>query len=425
MAELSALDDLVDETTPVGVAVAGEDGSVRTRAWNVANESRFQAASISKPVAAVAALSLVAEGVLGLDDDLAPLLRSWVLPSVGDWRSVLTLRNLLTHSAGLTVHGFPGYVRTDDVPSLVDILDGRGNTPAVCVDIVPGVQSRYSGGGFVVVQLLVEDLTGRPFADVVTERVLGPAAMMSSGYAEPPNPAPAQSADGSVLPGGPRLHPELAAAGLWSTAGDLVRFALAIQSSALLPAELNQELLTEQMPGWGLGIQLLAGNAFGHGGANAGYRCQLLAARDGAWAAAVMTASDAGTTSCLSILNHLGSTEPLTGWEPLPEAQDSVELLAGAVGEYRDAVGRAWRLSGGLDTGLSLEVGAQPPLRLAVAAIDRCLLPGLDAELALMWDDRRVSALELRQAGLTTRAHRAADPHEELTPPSPSEQARD
>jgi len=118
-------------------------------------ETRFQAGSISKPVAAVGALKLVEDGKLSLDGDVNAKLRSWKVPENAFTREQkVTLRRLLSHSAGLTVHGFPGYPADTPMPSLIDILNGKNgaNTAAVVVDTIPGSEWRYSGGGITVMQ---------------------------------------------------------------------------------------------------------------------------------------------------------------------------------------------------------------------------------------------------------------------------------
>lgn len=126
----------------------------------------FQACSISKPVAVVAMLRLVDRGLLDLDEDVNERLTSWQIPPTVERQPVVTLRQLASHSAGLTVHGFPGYRHGAELPTPVQILNGvlPANTAGVRVDLVPGTQFRYSGGGTVVMQQLLEDVTGTPSA---------------------------------------------------------------------------------------------------------------------------------------------------------------------------------------------------------------------------------------------------------------------
>jgi len=164
----------------------------------------LQAGSISKAIAALTALTLVESGELDLDEDVA-----------GDG---VTLRRLLSHTAAITVDSYPGYPPDVDPPTLRQSLAGEppAVTPPVVIDGTPGAGWRYSGGGYAIVQALVEDVTGRPFAGVAHELVLAPLRMDASTFAQHP---------------GTHAYPEAAAAGLWSTPGDLARFVLALQSA--------------------------------------------------------------------------------------------------------------------------------------------------------------------------------------------------
>lgn len=170
------------------------NGRIDARAYGVTSrggarvttDTLFQAGSISKPVAAVGALRLVEQGALSLDADVNAKLKTWKVPENDFTRTEkVSLRRLLSHWAGLTVHGFPGYEVTERMPSVVDVLEGKGNTAAVRVDVAPGSRSRYSGGGYTVMQLLVTDVTGKPFPAYMREAVLGPIGMERSTYEQP------------------------------------------------------------------------------------------------------------------------------------------------------------------------------------------------------------------------------------------------
>lgn len=156
----------------------------------------FQAGSISKPIFALAAMRLVEEGKLGLDDDVNQRLTSWKIPATGGWQPRVTLRQILSHSAGLTVHGFPGYGVEERIPTVVEVLDGRppANTARVEVNILPGVQFRYAGGGTTVAQQLVTDVLARPFPRILRELVLDPLGMKDSTYEQPLPPDRAAAA---------------------------------------------------------------------------------------------------------------------------------------------------------------------------------------------------------------------------------------
>ena len=160
-----------------GFAVVGGDP--------VTAETLFQAGSISKPVAAMAALRLVQEGKLNLDADINTYLTSWKLPAseVAAGKPV-TLRELLTHTGGTTVHGFPGYAAGETVPTLVQVLDGvkPANTAAIRVDTAPGTKWRYSGGGFTIMQQALIDVTKEPFPKLMHDTVLAPIGMTHSTY---------------------------------------------------------------------------------------------------------------------------------------------------------------------------------------------------------------------------------------------------
>jgi CubicO group peptidase (beta-lactamase class C family) len=276
----------------------------------VTSETLFQAGSISKPVAALAVLRLVESGKLSLDDDVNQYLRSWKVEE-NDFTSKekVTLRGLLTHTAGMTVHGFRGYATGEQLPTVVQILNGQApaNTPRVFVDMSPGRQWRYSGGGYVVTQLLLEDVTGKPFAQLMRESVLQRIGMMRSTYEQPlPAARIAEAAlphdsEGSLLPGGPYIHQEMAAAGLWTTPSDLARYAIEVQrgllgKSTILSATMARQVLTP-IPGMtehGLGPALGGERGrryFYHGGSNRGYKAYLVAYDNGD-GAVVMTNSD-------------------------------------------------------------------------------------------------------------------------------------
>jgi CubicO group peptidase (beta-lactamase class C family) len=122
----------------------------------VTAETLFQAGSISKSVNATIAMKKVEQGKIALDDNINDKLVSWKLPENElTAKSRVTLRKILSHTAGTTVHGFPGYAITDKVPTLPQILDGTApaNTAAIRVDLEPGTQFRYSGGGTTISHL--------------------------------------------------------------------------------------------------------------------------------------------------------------------------------------------------------------------------------------------------------------------------------
>ncbi|WP_329001277.1 beta-lactamase family protein [Kribbella sp. NBC_00709] len=347
-------DGVVRETGTAGLVDA--DGSDA-----VAPGTLFQAASISKPIAVLAMLRLVDRGLLDLDEDVNRKLTSWQVPPTGSWQPVVTLRQLASHSAGLTVHGFPGYAEGDPLPTVVQILDGvrPTNTFGVRVDLVPGTQFRYAGGGTIVMQQLLEDVTGTPFRELARELVLDPLGMSDSDYAQPLPPelharaAVAHDERGHPLGGRWHAYPELAAAGLWTTPTDLAKAAIHVQrmyagaDDALLSPELAREMLTHQIPAGqrigglghlGLGFFLDdVGQRFGHSGGNAGFSCHLLADRDTGQGAVVMTNGDRGGWV---VQRAFAAVASAYGWKGYPLDVDapnlpSDEVIAGLAGRYR------------------------------------------------------------------------------------------
>jgi CubicO group peptidase (beta-lactamase class C family) len=304
------VDDLVAarmrERDIVGVSIAIiDDGKiVKAQGYGFTDKSgktpvtaatQFQAGSISKSVAAMGALRLVQDGRLNLDADVNTQLQTWKVPENEFTREKkVTLRRILSHTAGLTVHGFPGYAVGDPLPTLVQVLDGAkpANTAAVRVDTEPGSKWRYSGGGYTVMQLMLIDVIGKPFPEFMNETVLKPLGMMSSTYEQPlPQDKAASTASGydakrEAVKGRWHVYPEMAAAGLWTTPSDLARFAIAIQRSLagdthpVLSNETIRQMLTDEKNDDALGVFLEGRDKtlrFGHGGRDEGFDAQLIA----------------------------------------------------------------------------------------------------------------------------------------------------
>ena len=297
-------------------------------------DTLFQAGSISKPVSAAAALHLVETGKLNLDEDVNRKLKSWHVPENEFTRDQkVTLRRILSHSAGLTVHGFPGYPVAEPIPTLIQILDGNkpANTAAIRVDMAPGTKERYSGGGYTILQLLLTDTTGQPFPRLLKTTVLDKIGMDHSTYQQPLPPDWAQAAasgykpDGSPIQGKWHVYPEMAAAGLWTTASDLARFAIEIQksregrSNLVLSREMTTQMLTRQMDNVGLGL-MLEGDAhsprFGHGGDDAGFQAMLLATLDSGKGAVVMVNSDNGIRLAQEIVLSIAAEYGWPDYQP-------------------------------------------------------------------------------------------------------------
>jgi len=353
---------LVRDTRVVWEAAAGL--ADREEGRRATPETLFQAGSISKPVAAAGVLREAERGTFRLDADVNAYLRSWQVPGNDlTAREKVTLERILSHGAGLTVHGFPGYAAGEAIPTVPQVLDGRppANTAPVRVDILPGSRWRYSGGGTTVAQLAMTDTLGRPFPDLMRGIVLDPAGMSRSSYEQPlppsrlPEAAAGYRRDGSSVAGKRHVYPEMAAAGLWTTAGDLARFAVAIQRSlrsdegSLLSKPTAERMVTRFIGDYGLGfgIEEHGGESyFAHGGADEGFQAYLVAHRAG-WGAAVMANSDNGIALGVEILRGLARQEGWKGY--LPEPLAPATLTA----RERDALAGRYRL--GSDDAVSIE----------------------------------------------------------------------
>ncbi len=317
-------------------------------------ETVFQAASISKPVSAVAMLQHVDAGKLNLDEDINQKLTSWHVPeNEFTVKEKVTLRRIVTHRAGLTTSGFPGYAVGEPIPSVVQILDGikPANTEAVRVEAVPQSRTRYSGGGFTVMQQLMLDVGGKPFPKQLDEMVLQPIGMTRSAFVQPltgPLAANASSAhdNGKVVASKFHIYPELAAAGLWTTPTDLARFAIEIQraaagkSSRVLTQKTAQQMLTLQSGDWGLGIRL-EGKAlqqrFLHSGSNQGFNCLMLAFKDTGAGVVIMTNANAGRSIIQEIVRAVANEY---GWKAYAAPRRTVidlpaESLQRYIGYYQ------------------------------------------------------------------------------------------
>jgi len=232
----------------------------------VTSDNLFQAVVITKPVSAMAALRLVQEGVLDLDADVNEVLRSWRVPENEHTQThKVTLRGLLSHTAGLTVSGFRGYAADEDVPTIQQVLDGEppANSEPVRVMQEPGTAYSYSGGDHTVVGQLLEDATGKPFADLMQELMLDELGMARSTFAQPlPEAMVSQAAtahriDGEPVPGRWHTYPELGAADLWTTPCDLARFVVEIlrseadEPNVVLSFKMTRQMLIPPAGGWG------------------------------------------------------------------------------------------------------------------------------------------------------------------------------
>jgi len=352
----------------VSVAVIDSGQIVWARAYGMRDvesqepatpRTMFQAASMSKPIASTMALLLVQDGTLSLDKPVNARLLGWTLAENAFTAArPVTLRHLLTHTGGVTVHGFAGYARGRPVPTTIQVLEGASpaNSRPVRVDTTPGAIWRYSGGGMTVMQQLIGDVTGEEFAPLLRQRVLEPLQMTSSTFEQPLPDSRANDAatgyrpDGSAVPGRYHTYPEMAAAGLWTTPSDLARWIIDVQRSLrgekgrLLAPAMAHAMVTRGLGGWGLGVSVEGARdslRFSHGGANEGFRGQFVGYVTRGSGVVVMTNSDAGMPLVREIAIAVAKEYGLPGITPrviMPVALGDEDRTA-LLGSYRSRGG--------------------------------------------------------------------------------------
>lgn len=249
----------------------------------VSPQTIFQVGSISKPVAAWVVMTLVRDNKVDLDAPVSQYITRWELPDSEFDASGVTVGRLLSHTAGLSLHGYPGFLESDPLPTLEASLSGdTGGSGSVYIAIEPGKQFRYSGGGYTLLQLMVEEVTGMTFSEYAKESVLDPLGMLGSSYTPDADLKSQRATPYSALRPIDQYHfTAEAAASLHSTSGDLAKFALA---NMLPNSVLEQELVTKlhsgvmdigpNQIGLGFFIEPSAG-LIGHKGANQGWRASL------------------------------------------------------------------------------------------------------------------------------------------------------
>ena len=254
-------------------------------------ETVFQVGSISKSLTAWGVLHLVEQELVALDAPVEHYLRRWHLPESFYEANEVTVRRLLSHSAGLNVHGYPGYLPEESLPSIVKSLNGEGNTEQVVIRWKPGSGFHYSGGGYTVLQLVVEEVSGKLFSHYLKEYILYPLGMTHSSFEWDqelrPLTAHAYDQNGKELPH--YLFAAKAVAGLYATPEDLAHFVAASmegpagepQGRGVLTSETvagiqKQEITTLLGYGYGLGCMIYQlsneKTAITHGGTNQGWQ---------------------------------------------------------------------------------------------------------------------------------------------------------
>lgn len=367
----------------------------------------------------MAALRLLEQGKLKLDEDVNLRLVSWKVPENEFTRErKVTLRGLLSHSAGLTVHGFGGYAFDEPVPTLLQTLDGTkpANSAPVRVDITPGSKWRYAGGGFSILQQLMIDVTGTGFPPLMHETVLSKLEMNHSTYEQPlaknlwARAATGHLPNGEKIKGGWHTYPEMAAAGLWTTPTDLARFAVELQrakagkSKKVLSPEIVNQMLTEQIGNWGLGLELEGkGPAalFRHGGSNEGFRCVMVAYIHTGQGAVVMTNSDRGGALASDILRAIAREYEWPSYVPKEKVLAHVDpvIYGSYSGQYELAPNFVLTITAE-DGKLMVQAPGQSKSELFPESETQFFLKESDAKLTFVKGEKgQVTHLILRQSG--------------------------
>jgi len=328
--KLKSIPEVMKEMNIPGISVAIIDNFevVWSKGYGVADTETkqpvdantiFQAASISKPVTAMAAMKMVQDGKLDLDKNINTYLKSWKLEENElTAKKAVTLKNLLSHTAGVTQQGFEGYKPDAEMPTLIQVLNGESpaNSGKIFVDIEPETMSRYSGGGTTIVQQAMIDQENKPFQEIMQERVLYPIGMSNSFFSnsilnekQSSNATAGHYDDGTQVDCRKHIYPEMAAAGLWTTAGDLAKFALEMQRS--LKGEPNK-ILNKQFAdimttpvlkdgsNLGLGNRKLNEESFlAHAGGNEGYNCDLMFHKTKGYGLVLLTNSTSGAENIM------------------------------------------------------------------------------------------------------------------------------
>jgi CubicO group peptidase (beta-lactamase class C family) len=328
----------------------------------VNNATLFQVGSISKAINGLGVLHLVQNGKLDLDKDINEYLRSWKFPydSLSRGKKI-SLANLLSHTAGLSGHGFPGYVVGDTIPSLIEILDGipPANTKPIRSEFEPSLKYKYSGGGTTISQLIIQDVTQEPYHSFMRKTIFDPLGMKTSSYEQPPSAANKKFlatgylTNGKAVQGNYHIYPEQAAAGLWSNPSEIAAYVIEIQQSLNGQSNkiLSQEMATRYVmpfnskyvtnyPGEEVALGVYNRKAgsetyFSHDGSDRGFKAKFIGSIKDGYGAVVMINSDSR-----EILEEVVNAIAFTyNWKDYLEPDKIVievsdDILNSYVGEY-------------------------------------------------------------------------------------------
>lgn len=315
----------------VSIAVINDDKIEWARGFGIKNENKdpvdvntlFQAGSVSKAVFALAVMKLKEEGVVDLDKDVNEYLKSWKIPAYKGVQPVVTLRQLLSHTAGFTIHGFAGYEKGQTIPTIEQILNGEppANNRPIIVNTPPGTLMRYSGGGITVAQLTIIEILNKPFPQIIKEELFDPIGLKFSTYEQnvPDNLQDNYSTgfpkNEEPIRGKYHIYPEMGAAGLWTTPSELAQMLIEVQlalkdESKVFKKETIEEMLTPGKVAQNIGVGFFIESAgdsvrFGHNGWNEGFVAAAVAFEKIGKGAVIMLNSNSGNNMLEEIIRSI------------------------------------------------------------------------------------------------------------------------
>ena len=381
--------------------------------------TRFQAASISKSINSLALLKLVEQGKIDLGTDINKYLQSWQFPyDTVSKNKKITLANLLSHTAGISVHGFRGYTMVEERPAVVQILDGikPANSQAVRSLFEPGLKFQYSGGGTTITQLLLTSITGQRYEEYMQQEVLKPMGMSNSFFTQPPVAGTPELAtaytNGKPVNGKYHVYPEQAAAGLWTTPADLSKYIIETQlayknkSAKVLNHASTQKRLTPYIDSnAALGVFIVKKGAdryFNHNGGNEGFLCTSYGSLEGGNGVVIMINADK-----FSIISEvLNSVARVYGWKDFykpvfkPVYYPSKDTLAKYTGNYllfKDTISIKF-----CGETLCVWQNGQPAagLKLVFTSSTECSISEIpNASIRMLFKEGKTSSFELSQGG--------------------------
>ena len=351
---------------------------------DVTPETIFQAGSVSKPVFALSTMLLSQSGEINIDTDVNDYLQSWKVPKVGKWQPRITLRQLLSHTAGTNVHGFLGYSIDEEIPTVPQLLSGQypSNSSPIVVNTLPGLSYRYSGGGIVVAQLTIEEAINQPFHEVIHNTVMVPLELEKSTYNQYlSKELEFKAATGYTYKNIPmknryHIYPEAAAGGLWSNPSELGKIFIEMQKalsgkSDLIDKKTALELLNPQLKDSpvGLGFFLYGEGEsarFGHRGWDEGFLTKVVAYKNYGKGAVIMLNSNEGSSLLDEILRSIAIEYNWPDYSPDPINYENLEghHLKSLEGQYLSATDEKVSISIDKNGGIMMKCLNQDSIKL-------------------------------------------------------------